>query len=281
MRRWVLMPPSNVLTFEATDRGPALMAESPSLAEASTLLPTGAYSTLRTYGGRGIVRFERHLLRLEESATLQGHPAAIDREAARRLVVAALDLTRHPESRLRLTFAPPRLFVSVEAFVPLPPSLYEGGVACVVLPRLHRDRPRVKDTRFIAAARRTYHELPPGVEEGLLVAENGDILEGLSSNFFAVVDGALHTEEHRVLSGITRELVIEAAETPLTRRAVSRRQLGRLSEAFITSASRGVLPVVRIDGVAIGDGRVGRITRDIADRFADLVHLEAVALVEP
>jgi branched-chain amino acid aminotransferase len=192
------------------------------------------------------VRFGAHLKRLEESVALQGCPAAIDPAAARRLVGAALRAGGHPESRLRLTFAPPRLFASVEAFVPPPRSRYEEGVGCVTLP-FHRDQPRVKDTDFVRVARRAYAELPPGIEEGLLLGEDGSILEGLSSNFFAVLDGALYTEDRRVLAGITRALVLEVAEARMrvVRRAVRRDEGPRIGEAFITSASREVLPVAR------------------------------------
>jgi branched-chain amino acid aminotransferase len=232
---------------------------------------------VRTHGGRGIIRFASHLERLEESVALQGHPATIDHDAARSLVSAALDSTDHRESRLRLTFAPPRLFVSVEAFVPLPRSLYEKGVACVTLPSVHRDQPLVKDTRFIDTAGRAYRGLPAGAHEGLLLAGDGSVLEGLSSNFFAIIDGALHTGEEHVLAGITRALVLEVAEAqmPVVRRAVRQAELARVREAFITSTSRGILPVVRIDGTPVGEGRVGPVTRRLMTAFDEAARREA------
>lgn len=274
------MPAAPVLTLEMTDAGPVRLHEAHSLTEASGRLPPGAYSTLRTWGGRGVVRLEAHLRRLETSAALQGSRGAIDREGARRLIGAALDAGGHPESRLRLTFAPPRLCASVEAFVPLPAFLYDEGVACVTLPRLHRDRPHVKDTRFIAVARRAYRDLPDGIEEGLLVASDGALLEGLSSNFFAILDGELHTEEERALSGVTRALVLEVAEAriPVVRTAPRLEELRRVDEAFLTSTSRGVLPVVRIDGAPIGDGEVGPVTRQLMTAFAETARREAEIL---
>lgn len=277
MRRCGAMPSGRVLTLEMAGDGPQRLGVHESLAEASAALPSGAYSTLRTYGGRGVVRFAAHLRRLEESAAAGTPPGSIDPEVARRLITTALRETQHPESRLRLTFAPPRLFVSVEPFVPPAPALYQQGVACVTLPRIHRDQPHVKDTRFIPTARRAYEQLPAGIEEGLLVAEDGSILEGLSSNFFAVLDDTLHTEEERALSGITRGLVLEVAagQLPMAGHAVRRMELPRAREAFITSASREVLPVVRIDGRLVGDGRVGPRVQAILEGFAALSHREA------
>jgi branched-chain amino acid aminotransferase len=273
------MSDARVSTYEATVGGLLLVGRHENLAASSRTLPEGAYTTLRTYAGRGVVRLAQHLHRLEESVALQGQTGAIDAGVARRALAAALDATGHPESRLRLTFAPPRLFVAVEPFAPLPPRLYEEGVSCVTLD-VHRENPHSKDTRFIAAAQEAYGRLPAGLEEGLIVGGDGAILEGLSSNFFAVLGGTLRTEEERALIGVTRSLVLEVAEglMPVERRAVLREDLGRIEEAFITSVSREVLPVVRIDGRPVGDGRVGPRTRAIMAGLAALVAREAAVL---
>ncbi len=269
-----------VKTFELTGTTTrALGGEAPTLAQASADLPAGAYTSLRTYGGNRVLRLEQHVCRLEESVALQGRPAPLDPAAVGGAIVAALAGAGHRESRVRLTYAPPRFFVSVEAFEPLPEPLYLQGVACVTL-ALRRENPHAKDTRFIATARGAYGTLPKGVNEGLLVAEDESLLEGLSSNFFAVCHGVLHTEEERVLLGVTRALVLEVAQEILSveRTAVRRGRLPELSEAFITSVSREVLPVVRIDGQVIGDGRPGPKTRALMQAFADLVRREAKPL---
>lgn len=268
-----------VATYEAGAEGLRLVGRHPTVAASSSELPDGAYTTLRTYGGRAVVRLDQHRRRLEESVALQGRPAALDPSATRRAIRRALDATGHPESRLRLTFSPPRLFVAIEPFTPLPETLYEEGVACATLD-LRRENPHAKDTRFIAAAQEAYGRFPAGVEEGLIRGDDGAILEGLSSNFFAVIDGVLRTEEGRALAGVTRSLVLEVAEglMPVERRAVRRDERPRVAEAFITSVSREVLPVVRIDGAPVGDGRVGERTRAIRRTFADLVRREAESL---
>jgi branched-chain amino acid aminotransferase len=269
------MPEPRVATFESGPSGVAPIGGFASLAASSEALPAGAYTTLRTYGGRGVLRLAAHLRRLEESTALQGRPGSVDDRAARRAIAEALGATRHPESRVRLTFAPPRLFVAVEPFTPLPARLYAEGVPCVTL-ALQRDNPHSKDTRFIATAQQAYARLPERVEEGLLVAQDGAVLEGLSSNFFAVRKGELWTEEVLVLAGVTRSLVLEVAAgvLPLRREAVRKDTLALVDEAFVTSVSREVLPVTRIDDRPVGDGRVGPKTRAIMDGFAALVARE-------
>ena len=249
------------------------------LARASAALPDGAYTSFRTYEGRRVLRLAQHLRRLEDSTALQGRPGSIDAAEVRAGLTAALDATAFDESRLRLTFAPPRVFVSVEPFSPLPASFYEQGVAAATVP-VKRETPHSKDTRFIATAEGAYRELPAGAHEGLLVAEDGAILEGLSSNFFAVLGGALRTEEARVLLGVTRALVLELAgpRLPVVLDAIRRAELAKAREAFITSVSREVLPLVRIDGAPVGDGRPGPLARDLRKDFAALVAREAERL---
>ena len=261
-------------TFEVDGVSLRFMSEAPSLAAASAGLPEGAYTSLRTYGGRRVVRLAQHVRRLEESLPVA--PAPLEPARVRRGLAAALDATALPESRIRLTHAPPRLFVSIEPFEALPESLYERGIAAQTLDVRRKD-PRRKDTHFIATADRAYRELPPGVQEGLLVAEDGSLLEGLTSNFFAVLGGRLHTEDARVLLGVTRSIVLEIAQVlfPVVLGAIRREDLPAVDEAFVTSVSREVLPVVRIDGQTIGDGRPGEKTRALREAFRALVEREA------
>lgn len=263
-------------TFEATSGGLLELSEGLSAREASAELPDGAYTTFRTHGATKVLRLADHVRRLEESARLQGRGGALPVERVRSAIAAAIERTGHPESRFRLTWAPPRLFVSTEAFEPLAESLYRDGVWCVTVP-LHRDNPRAKDTRFIREAGDAYDRLPAGAHEGLMVAGDGAILEGLSSNFFAVLGGALYTEEERVLAGLTRSLVLEVAADLLPRasRALQRDELALAEECFLTSASRGVLPVVTIDETAIGAAVPGPLTREIRRRYERQVEKEA------
>jgi len=250
--------------------------ESPSIATASERLPPGAYTSLRTYHGDRVVRLGQHIQRLIDSVRIQGHEASLEEADVGRLLAKALRVSNHPESRLRLTFAPPSLFVSVEPLEPLPESSYRDGVWCVTLP-LRRDHPAAKETSFIATASAAYRALPPGAHEGLMVAEDGSILEGLSSNLFAVLDGALRTEHERALPGITRSIVLELAQGlfPVSLTAVRIAELPRVAECFLTSVSREILPVIRIDDVGIGAGAPGHVTRELMARFNVMVESEA------
>jgi branched-subunit amino acid aminotransferase/4-amino-4-deoxychorismate lyase len=273
-------------TWELRDGRIVFRGESASITAASQGLPAGAYTTLRTYQGDRVVRLGQHVRRLIDSARIQGSAASLDEADVRRLLAEALRAQRQPasdltvtppsESKLRLTFAPPSLFVSVEPLEPLPESYYRDGVWCVTVP-MHRDDPAAKDTRFIATAAAAYQALPPGAHEGLMVSEDGSILEGLSSNFFAVLDGVLHTEDKRALGGITRSIVLELAQglVPVSLTAVRVSDLPRVSECFLTSVSREILPVARVDSVMIGSRAPGPLSSKAMERFRLMAEREA------
>ncbi len=261
------------------------------MAAASAELPAGAYTTFRTYQGNRILRLAQHARRLEESASLMGQRGPLDPSTTRAAVAATLQAISSekwddPERRFRLTFAPPQLFLSVEPFTPYPAALYESGVACASV-GLHRDNPHAKSTGFIASAAQAYRQLPNNAHEGLMIADDGAILEGLSSNFFAVLTPSsnntttptLHTEEARVLMGVTRSLVLEVASAvlPISAQAATLDALrsGQVREAFITSVSREILPVVQIDNTTIGDGHPGPITQQLIQQFAALVQRDS------
>jgi branched-subunit amino acid aminotransferase/4-amino-4-deoxychorismate lyase len=266
-----------VATFEWTPGGARCVGRFGSLTEAQGALPAGSYTTLRTYGGRRVLRLEQHRVRLLESLPTPAPQLPMDELVA--ALRSVLDATAHAESRLRLTLAPPQLFLSVEPFVALPEELREKGASCITVP-LHRERPHAKDTRFIDTAARVLAAMPAGTHETLMVDDDDSILEGLSSNFFAISGGELRSERERVLLGVTRSLVLEVAAglLPVRETAIVRSELPQTTECFITSVSREVLPVTRIDGVPVGDGRPGPLTLEVARRFADLVYREARAL---
>lgn len=236
-----------------------------SLTEASLALPRGAYTSFRTYGGNGVRWLSRHAERLRSSVDGGGTLGEEDLGAA---IDGAIAAAGHPESRLRVTWAPPHLFVTIEPFVAPVEALYTSGAVCRTV-AARRSRPRAKDTAFIATAADHYAQLPAGIHEGLIVDPDGSILEGLSSNVFFVHGGVLRTEEDRVLPGVTRELVLGLAADVLTieRRALTLAELPGATEAFITSASREVMPVVRIDDVVIGTGRPGAVSLELLARF--------------
>lgn len=245
-----------------------------SLDGASSYLPGGAYTTLRTYAGYKALRFSDHIRRLEETARLAGQAVQLD-EGSLRMALRGLLIgcPKGQDVRIRVTLdlerTPGDIYFTVEPLVVPSPRAYQEGV-CVITCDLQRQLPKAKLTRFIDRSAPLRSSLPPDVNEAIMLDAGGRFLEGLSSNFFAVLEGVVWTAEQGVLSGITRSLVIECARRaglPLCLEPPRLDDLPAFNEAFITSSSRGLLPVRQIDQTEIGKTCPGPVTRALMDAF--------------
>lgn len=244
-----------------------------SLDEGSGLIPDGVYTTFRTYQKTKVLLLESHFLRLEESAELSGKLIQIDRRQLKKAIRLAIDATPYPDTRLRisvdLTEKLGEIYLMIEELHVPAASDYEQGAA-VLTQQLHRENAKVKSTKFIRLAGNIRADTAPEINETLMIAQDGRVLEGLSSNFFCLYQGKIWTAEEGVLAGITRAMVIEVIQTlhlEIFWHGIKEDELGEVDEAFITSTSRGVLPVSKINGKKVGCGKPGPVTRQIMGLF--------------
>jgi len=114
----------------------------------------------------------------------------------------------------------------------------------------------------------------------VLLDGDGYLLENLAANFYAILDGELRTAGGGVLPGIAQQIVFEIAPEflPIKRTAVHISEIARISEAFLTSASRGIVPIIQIDVHMLGDGKPGERTHAIRGAYQRWVetHIEAL-----
>ncbi len=254
------------------------------LDEATRQLPAGAYTTFRTFGRTRVLRLEEHFARLEETARLAGREPAIDRARIRSALRQVIAESEHPELRCRvildLSVATGTLYLLAESLRVPTEGDYQRGVRAVTR-WLHRDNPKAKLTGFIESSAAVRRQLPIGVNEALMVGEDSRVLEGLSSNFFAVLDGMVWTAEEGVLSGITRSVVLDLIRmdgSPLKLEGIPVDRLSEVREAFITSASRAVLPVTVIDGRPVGSGVPEKTTRRLMAAYSARIESELTEL---
>jgi branched-subunit amino acid aminotransferase/4-amino-4-deoxychorismate lyase len=237
----------------------------------------GIYSVFRLYPGGRVLRFSQHLDRMRRSAAALRMPYTVTHEWLRDAVRRAVEASGIDVPRARLTIpyaAPDSALIALEPFSPLPWEVYLRGVRAA-LAHDHRTRPAVKDSRFIER-RRELASACAGAYEILLCSEDGRVLEGASSNFYAVLDGVLHTADAGMLRGISRGILLEVAPrvVPVIVSAITIADLPRISEAMMTSASRGVVPIVQIDDQKIGSGFPGAITQRLIAAYDAQVESE-------
>ncbi len=141
--------------------------------------------------------------------------------------------------------------------------------ASTVTTRMARFMPTVKSLNYMAAILAVREAAKTGAFEAVYRTADDTVTEGTRSNLFIVKDGRLITPRDDVLPGITRMAVLAAVDGKyeVEERAVGYDELMSADEVFHTSTTQGVIPVVKVDGQSIGNGRVGECTRDITELF--------------
>jgi branched-chain amino acid aminotransferase len=247
-----------------------------SLDDVTRQLPSGYYSTFRTFdGGTLVLGLTSHLQRLYKPVPMP----EVDVSSLRRQLSALLEPHRPGEARVRAVMTKRgQIYLSIEPLKPLPRAVYEKGVR-VETTEIQRRQPRLKSTAFISKSdSERKHIAQEGIFEALLV-KDGNILEGMTSNFFYIVERdpippCVGTARDNILLGITRETIIDIARgmgLEIKYQPLKQAQLETIAEAFITSSSRGIVPVIQIDNVTIGQGSPGPITKQLMAAYEEYV----------
>ena len=250
------------------------------------------FESLRTYGGVPFA-LDEHLARLERSAARVLIALPVSVASLREEISLAVASHGSAESYVRVTLtrgtgralgldpelaSDPLRVVLVSTLSPPPAELYDHGMAAITF-RAERpsDAPAVADAKignYLLAVLAMQAARAQGAGEALLEDANGHILEGSTSNLFAVFAGTLLTppETAAILPGITRAHTLRiAAELgiPVELRTPRKSELGKADEVFISSSIRELVPVVSIDGQRVGPGLPGPITRELLRRFRE------------
>lgn len=241
-------------------------------------LPSGLYTTFRTFeNGTRVVGLRRHFRRLYEPARRMGLAPEVTEERLRAVLAGVLaDLPYEARVRPILTFAG-EMYILFEPFLPLPPEVYSQGVRVITV-ELHRSHPALKKTAFIEMSQEIRRRLSERSAFEALMVYHGRILEGLTTNFFYIRAGCLGTARRGVLPGVTRRAVLHLARRgggDVRYRPLALTDIPQLSEAFLTSSSRGIVPVVQIDASRVGDGNVGNRTRQLMEAYESYVRQHA------
>lgn len=160
---------------------------------------------------------------------------------------------------------------------------YRRGVGCILVhARVARSDPGAKTGGHLAEALAARDAAAADAHEALLLDAAGRVTEGASSNLFLVSGGRLATPPLAagILPGVTRGLVLglaRAAGLPVEERQLGPGDLALADELFLTSTSREILPVTRLDDAPVGGGAVGPVTL----RLHTLFRAEATAHAGP
>lgn len=244
----------------------------------------GVYLVARTWRRDRVLDLDAHFDRMERSAAALGRELRIPRGVVRRTIADNLPGGTDCDARFRVTAVldeTPWYIISLEETRGPEAWMLREGVTCAIVADSARTNPTVKSTSWtrrrtelVASAEKDFYEL-------LLADAAGRVLEGASANFYAVAQGELRTTGEGVLEGIARGLVLEVAPAiiPVRLEPIRVADLRIVREAFITSATRGVVPVRRIDETELGPP--GPVTRKIATAYDRLLEARLEPLVAP
>lgn len=250
------------------------------------MLGDGIFETMRVK--RGVIEFfEGHFDRFCRSAELVKMRQPYSRSELEHVCLEVCRLSELTDASVRLTLTrgayrgtlsdtgdAPRLIATCADAEHVDPNHYENGVAISIasFPKVHAIDPSIKATQYLPAVLARLEADAQGCYESLFLDAKNRILELSSATFFVVRGGQILTPPLRlgILAGVTRSAVLRLARTERIKARESVLYSGDLEsfeEAFLTSAVRGVMPIVRIGGTPVGDGKPGPLTRRIMDRF--------------
>jgi D-alanine transaminase len=240
------------------------------------LFGDGAYESIPVYGRR-LFRFDDHLARLARSCAKLGIEAELDREAwlarARRVIESHpaenqqlyIQVTRGVALRSHVipVDIEPTVFVNTSALASPTPAQRLTGLACVTARDFRWERGDIKSTSLVGNVMARRISADQGAAETILLRDGGPggpwLTEGASSNVWIVHEGALlgpPPDEH-LLEGIRVKLLRELCdETDIAYNLcpISEAELIAADEILLSSASKEVIPVTKLDGEAVGHG---------------------------
>lgn len=248
------------------------------LDQARNQLPLGVYTAFRTHYGGQFLNLPDHLLRLQDSMRRYGLPHALEATAICNVLDSLVEAYAAADVRVRIDVlaedaaasgAGAGQLISLSPFEKPPEASYIEGVRLATTGDLKRRRAAIKSADFVSQRERI-RRAHPDVEDVLILSASGQILEGTSSNFYAVIGSVVHTAVEGVLAGTTRRIVLDLAEglgMPVARRPIRVTDLQDLEEAAVSSSSRGLMPVRSVDGIKIGNGKVGPVMKALTEAY--------------
>lgn len=240
----------------------------------------GVFDFLRTYNRRPF-HLEEHVERLRNSAELINLPMRWSNNEICDIVLQTIDKNpHHEECNIRIVITGgispdsmtpqenQKLLVMVTPKNDYPSSWYREGVKIVTCSD-GRDMPGAKSTNYLNAIVALQKAREQNAVEAIYVDKSDRVLEGTTTNLFLFEGDRLVTPDTGILPGITRKVVLHSLknEFEIETREVKREELVQADEIFITSSNKEVVPVVRVDEMAVGNGKVGERTRRAMELF--------------
>ncbi|MFB3891868.1 MAG: branched-chain-amino-acid transaminase [Phycisphaerae bacterium] len=249
----------------------------------------GVFEGIRAYGGR-IFQVHAHIDRLIASAASIRLKMPYGKAALIKAIRATMKANKLADCYIRLVITRgegtlglnpfkcrrPCVFCIADQIELYPKAMYDNGMPAIIAKTLRTSatmlNPSIKSLNYLNNIMAKIECIDAGVSEAIMLNADGNVAEATGDNIFAVLGGRLVTPPVSAgfLIGITRSVVIRLAGKlgiPLDERDIKPDELLAADEVFMTGTAAEVIGVSRINGKAIGAGKVGPITRRLMEAF--------------
>ncbi|WP_407275161.1 aminotransferase class IV [Halothiobacillus sp. DCM-1] len=167
----------------------------------------------------------------------------------------------------------PTVLASASPLQPVSPTVLKSGARAITVPDLRWGRCDIKSVNLLPNIMARQQAVAAGAAEAILVRE-GMALEGAASNLFAVIDEDLITAPLgvHILGGVTRQALLDLIQRdrliPVVETPIPIDRLFDAQEVFVTSSTRDLLPITRINEHVVGDGKPGEVWQRLSAAFA-------------
>lgn len=249
----------------------------------------GVFEGIRAYGGC-VFMLDEHIDRLYDSARAIALEIGMSKEAMTEAVVETCRVNALTDGYIRLVVTrgvgtlglnpylceTPQVFIIAAGIQLYPQELYDTGLKIITVGTMRNQaealNPRIKSLNYLNNILAKIEAINAGCMEALMLNPQGQVAEATGDNVFLVKGRAVKTPPSwcGALEGITRNKVMELAREAgyeVTESVLSRYDLYTADEVFLTGTAAEVISVVEIDRRVIGDGRPGRVTQELIERF--------------
>ncbi|UOQ92924.1 branched-chain-amino-acid transaminase [Halobacillus shinanisalinarum] len=282
------------LSGEYVDKSEAVV----SVYDHGFLYGDGVFEGIRVYDGN-IFKLEEHLNRLYDSAKSIMLHIPYEKEELEQIIAETVRKNQLETAYIRVVVSrgagnlgldptsciEPRVVVIAEALALFPKELYERGVR-LASASSRRNRPdilppQVKSLNYLNNILVKMEANQAGVDEALMLNDQGYVTEGSADNIFIVKNGTIYTPPVYLgaLEGITRNAIIDLAEEKgyeMKQEPFTRHDVYVADEVFLTGTAAEVIAVVEVDQRQVGDGKPGVITSHLLSEFRKITTTDGV-----
>ncbi|MEN3014324.1 MAG: branched-chain-amino-acid transaminase [Endomicrobiia bacterium] len=253
----------------------------------------GVFEGIRSYNRR-VFKLKEHIDRLFNSAKAIMLDIPYTKQEIEKAIIETLKVNNLSDAYIRVVISrgigdlgldprkckKPSLVIIADKIVLYPKEFYENGLEVITVSTRRNlssaINPAIKSLNYLNNIFAKIEAIKAGCEEAIMLNQDGYVAECTGDNIFIVKDNILITPPIYigVLPGITRDTVIEIARTKLKllvkEEPFTIYHVYTADECFLTGTAAEVIPVVKVDGRIISNGKPGEITRQIIKEFKEV-----------